>query len=201
MKRVLVALTFALMLMVSLLCGLSIHAVEADSNATIYIRADGTVGGTDKIQRVGEVYSLTGDISDSIVVERDNIVIDGAGYILTPGNDATVGIDIRDRNNVTIKNLTIRGFIGRCALLLINNDYCTIQNNSFSSNLNGVEMTLQSSFNKIVGNNFENNELGTGALQHRSRLKQHHIRKQHQEQHLWHGYQEFHQHRYSQQQV
>jgi parallel beta-helix repeat protein len=160
MKRVLVALTFVVMLMVSLLCGLSIHAVEADSNATIYIRADGTVGGTDKIQRVGEVYSLTGDISDSIVVEKDNIVIDGAGYTLQPQSDATVGVDIRDRNNVTIRNLTIRGFIGRCAILLINTVNCDIVQNNLSDNLKGIEMTLRSSRNSIVGNHFENNELG-----------------------------------------
>jgi len=160
MKKTALALTFILMLSVSLLYGLSTRSVEADATATIYIRDDGSVEGTDQIQRDGDNYILKSSITGSIVVERDNIVIDGAGYFLTPGNDATVGIDIRDRNNVTIKNLAVRGFIGRCALLLINNDYCTIQNNTFSSNLNGIEMTLQSSHNKIVENNFENNELG-----------------------------------------
>jgi len=34
--------------------------------STIYIRADGSVEGTDKIQRNGDVYTLTGDISSGI---------------------------------------------------------------------------------------------------------------------------------------
>jgi hypothetical protein len=55
MKKAVVALTFVLMLSVSLLHGLSIHSVEADANATIHIRDDGSVEGTGKIQRL-EVY-------------------------------------------------------------------------------------------------------------------------------------------------
>ena len=58
------------------------------AESTIYIRADGSVEGTDKIQRDGDGYTFLGDISidgsgiDCIVVERDNIIVDGAGYTL-----------------------------------------------------------------------------------------------------------------------
>jgi len=45
-----------------------IGIVKAES--TIYIRADGNVEGTDKIQRDGNVYTFTGEILDSIVVEH-----------------------------------------------------------------------------------------------------------------------------------
>jgi hypothetical protein len=37
-----------------------IRTVKAEN--TIYIRADGTVEGTDKIQREGNAYTFTGDI-------------------------------------------------------------------------------------------------------------------------------------------
>jgi len=47
------------------------------AKGTIYIRADGTVEGTDKIQQEGNAYTFTGDIFDSIVVEKDGIIIDG----------------------------------------------------------------------------------------------------------------------------
>jgi len=60
---------------------------------TIYIKADGSVEGTDKIQRNGNIYTFTGDISDSIIVEKNDIVIDGAGYQLQ-GNNSEYGIKL-----------------------------------------------------------------------------------------------------------
>lgn len=48
----------------------------------IYIHSDGTVEGTDKIQRDGDLYTFTGDIYFPIIVEKDFAVVDGAGYTL-----------------------------------------------------------------------------------------------------------------------
>ena len=55
----------------------------------IRIRSDGTVEGTDKIQRNGNIYTLNDDIHANvgseeafIFVEKDNIVIDGAGHVI-----------------------------------------------------------------------------------------------------------------------
>jgi len=39
----------------------------------IYIREDGGVEDTDRIKRVGNLYTFTGNIFDSIVVKRSNI--------------------------------------------------------------------------------------------------------------------------------
>jgi hypothetical protein len=36
---------------------------------TIYIKADGSIENTNKIQRLGDVYTLTDNIYDSIVVD------------------------------------------------------------------------------------------------------------------------------------
>jgi len=70
----------ALILLVILCCAVvfipQIRVVKAEG--TIYIRADGTVEGTDKIQGDGNVYTFTDDLFDSIVVEKDDVVIDGA---------------------------------------------------------------------------------------------------------------------------
>ena len=65
--------TVALFLVLSFLFVslLEIGIVKAES--TIYIRADGSVEGTDNIHRDGNVYTFTGDIFGSIVVEKDNI--------------------------------------------------------------------------------------------------------------------------------
>ncbi len=87
--------------------------------SSIYINPDGSITGTNSIQRSGDVYVLTGNISGSITVQKSNIIIDGAGHTLQ-GYGGT-GIDLTDSNitqfpspltlfNVTIKNLRIMDF-------------------------------------------------------------------------------------------
>jgi parallel beta-helix repeat protein len=75
----------------------------------IRITSAGTVEGTDLIQRSGNVYTLTGDIHRTIVVLRDGIVLDGAGYTLH-GNGIGAGVFLQERNGVTIKNMKISNF-------------------------------------------------------------------------------------------
>ena len=75
----------------------------------IQITSAGTVQGTDKIQRSGNVYTLTGNIYRTIVVLRDRIVLDGAGYTLR-GSGIGVGVFLQERNDVTIKNMKISNF-------------------------------------------------------------------------------------------
>jgi len=125
----------------------------------IYIRADGSVEGTDEIQRVGAVYTFTDNVEGSIFVEKNAIVIDGAGYKLQPSGDS-VGIDLRERNNVTVKNLRIEGFLGRCGILLIDTLNCDIIRNNLTDNFVGIEMTGSSSRNRITENRVQNNQVG-----------------------------------------
>ena len=117
----------------------------AKASGTIYIRADGSVEGTDKIQREGNVYTFTDDIFDSIVVEMDHIVVDGAGYTLQ-GADSGTGIELSYRSNVTIKNLQIRYF-ENCGISL---DYSS-NNSIIGTNVGGI-MLFRSSNNNIAGN-------------------------------------------------
>jgi parallel beta-helix repeat protein len=94
-----------------------IKITKADT-PDIYIRADGSIDGTDKIQRDGNVYSFTDDIYSRIEIQRSNIILDGAGYGLIKGdrdfaiNIGTTG-DVPEPigvNGITIMNLTIIGF-------------------------------------------------------------------------------------------
>lgn len=126
----------------------------------ITITASGDIEGTDKIRREGDIYTFMNDITGAIVIERDNIDLDGAGYTLTVDSEWGIGIDIRDRNNVTVKNLTVKGAIGRCGMLLINADNCRITQNNIINNLNGIEMTGASSRNRITKNLVQNNSVG-----------------------------------------
>jgi len=59
---------------------LNVEIVKAEN--TIYIRSDGSVEGTDNISRDGNVYTFTGNIFGSIFVEKDDVIIYGADFIL-----------------------------------------------------------------------------------------------------------------------
>jgi len=147
---------------------------------TIYIRADGSIDPpTAPIRRDGGIYTFTGDINDSIVVERDNIVVDGAGYTVQ-GTGSGNGIDLLGRSNVTVKNTTIRNFYMGIYLnytskvTLIGNNITNAKNGivlGYSSNniISGNTMTannwhgiyLYNSANNIIsGNNIANNGWG-----------------------------------------
>jgi parallel beta-helix repeat protein len=154
--------TFTLIL---LLCSLwtavlNIGMVKAEE--TIYIRADGSIEGTDKIQRNGNIYTFAGDIIDSIVVEKDDVVIDGAGYILQ-GEGSGRGINLGKRCNVTIKNMQIREFyIG----IYLKESFSNIINgNKISNNEKGVYI-LWSSDNVLRNNQFQNNSNNISVEHH-----------------------------------
>lgn len=57
------------------------------------------------------VYKLNSDVTLPIIVGRDNIIIDGQGHMLRGGGVyGSRGIDLTDRCNVIVRNLTITGF-------------------------------------------------------------------------------------------
>jgi len=90
----------------------------------IYIKSDGSIDpSTAPIQQVGDAYTFTGNITDyTIVIQRDNIVVDGAGFSLTqtPINTSQFmtidqgwhsAIELDQRNNITIKNINFNDCI------------------------------------------------------------------------------------------
>lgn len=131
-----------------------IKITKAD-NTHIYIRVDGTVDGTDKLYRDGNVYTFTGNIFDPIVVERDIIVVDGAGYTLQ-GNGNYTGIHLQERNSVTVRNVEISGF---STGIMLGGSSNTIIGNIITSNDLGIWL-FGSSNNSIAGNDILNNKWG-----------------------------------------
>jgi len=146
----------------------------------IYIKADGSVEGTDKIKRDGNVYTFTDNIYNEIVVEKDNIVVDGTSYTLegTRVQDSK-GIYLSEISNVTIRNINIKAFWYGILLEnssnnmiygneLTNNSYYSIKlyestNNSIHRNevtdsCGGVWFDAFSNHNSISENNITNNE-------------------------------------------
>jgi hypothetical protein len=175
----------AITLIIVLLFTLAILAVSiplsiAQSIENIIIKSDGSVTGTNNIQQIGNKYTLTGNISGTIQVQKSNIIIDGAGYTLDEGGiDLTNGVGEDPTrstiSNVTIENLYIvNGDIGTngggnytfyndyisnsrgAGIMLIGSDYnnityCTISGSNVSEG--AIGMVYQSNYNTITENN------------------------------------------------
>jgi parallel beta-helix repeat protein len=132
-----------------------IEVVKAQD--TIYIREDGSVEGTNNIQRNGDLYTFTGDISNErILVEKDNIVIDGAGYTLIGAEGR--GIVLSERKNVTVKNVKLE-MEGGYGILLSTASNCTISGNTIIGDAYNIK--LDNSFdNTVEGNTVTNASRG-----------------------------------------
>jgi len=127
----------------------------AEATGTIYIRADGLVEpSTAPIQNIGNYsYTFTSDINDSLVVERDNIMIDGADYTVQ-GTGSGKGIDWMGRSNITIKNIKVTKFF--YGFYFESSSNITLSGNNIIDNYYGV--AVGSSWgNNLVCNNIFNN--------------------------------------------
>ena len=143
--------------------GLAFRARWVTASGTIYIRATGEVEGTDKITSADNVtYTFTDDINDSMIIERGNITIDGAGYKLQ-GTGSGTGIQIwvsGFQENVTIKNIEIISFA--TGISLTNTGNITVSANTIRNCSSGI--AFGESFNNVIsGNVITNNTNGIGG--------------------------------------
>jgi len=150
-------MTLVIILLVMLSVTLRVATVKA--SGTIYIRADGSIDPPDApISTADNVtYTFPDNINDSIVVERDNIVIDGAGFTLQgTGADYSKGIDLTRRSNVTIKNMNIRAFY--FGIYLSGSSGNNVIGSNMTNNSYGIALShFSSSNNSITRNNLGNN--------------------------------------------
>jgi parallel beta-helix repeat protein len=150
---------FTLPILVILFTGLfayslNVHTIKA--SGTVYIRADGSVdpsiapiSTTDNV-----TYVFTGNISESVVIERDNIGVDGSGYTVQ-GAGSGNGITLAGRTNITISHLTIMTF--DVGILLIDSSNVNLISNEITSNNQGVivndSLDSHISQNNVYSNN------------------------------------------------
>jgi len=139
-----------------------------ENTTTVYIRPDGTVySDTGHPAPISVsvvdgvfVYTFTDNIYQTLVVQRDNIIIDGNGYTLQ-GPEHRWGLLLHSRNNVTIRNIRITLFnLGI---------YLWFTNDSRIENITATKMVgpdargivlYGSNDNVISGNNATNNDWG-----------------------------------------
>ena len=114
----------------------ALQSVKSQTTSNIYINSDGSVSGTTQIQHSGNVYTLTGDIINQVlVVECNNIVVEGGAFTLQgPGGWGTAGVAGKESSaainltcsNVIIQNFKITGWeVGV---------YCAFNNNTIVNN-------------------------------------------------------------------
>lgn len=144
-------------LLVSILLVFDVQPIRA--SGTIYIRSNGSVDPPDApISTVDNItYYFTDNIDNSIVVQRSNITIDGAGYTLQSDGSET-GFRLSSINNVTIKGTNIqRCFAG---ISLNSSSYNTLSENTITNIGWGGSVLLLSgsSYNNISGNNIIAND-------------------------------------------
>ncbi len=149
----------------------------------IRIMPDGRVEGTDKLQRNGDVYTLTDDINvelnnsfahelrPCLLIMRSNIIVDGAGHTIT-SNGTGLGIYARGVQGVTIENFKLRGFVvGISSYIMdpiapieilyqstqhnqiLNNDIETVDAQSIISGLDGWGIFVEFSEDTLVSGN------------------------------------------------
>jgi len=153
-------LMFLVVLSIISLCAVNTQPVNSQEAAIISILTDGSIvtstNLTVPIQRDGNIYTFNDNIENYyILVQRDNIVVDGAGYYLAA--QAEVGVDLSFRNNVTIRNLQI-GFT-LYGIYLWNASRNTITGNILSYNSWAIYL-FEASQNTIIGNNITSNDVG-----------------------------------------
>ncbi|MEM1548838.1 MAG: NosD domain-containing protein [Thermoproteota archaeon] len=159
-------------LLIMLQASFLIFNIEAEwSGETIIIRSDGSIYPsyapivtTDRTN-----YVLTDDIAVSsgngIVVERDNIVIDGNGCIVKGKvGERNTGISLKSRRHVTIKNIVIENFYH--GISITDSSYIRIIRSKVRNNKHIGIALYDSSNNEMVENDVESN--GDGVYLHHS---------------------------------
>ncbi len=121
---------------------LSIYPVKGIG--TIYIRADGSIDPPSAaIERNGDIYTLTDNIyfeSDGIIIERDNMTLDGNGFTLQGnGTQYSNGVNVSGRNNITLKNTTIR--LSIMGYMRSNTHVLAITGNIIKENDEGIQIS------------------------------------------------------------
>jgi parallel beta-helix repeat protein len=135
------------------------------ASSTIYIRADGSIDPPSApISTTNNIiYTLTNNIYDEIVVEKNDIVINGASYTVQ-GSGTGNGFTLYSVTNVALTNINIKNFA--YGVYLESSSYNSIHRNNISGNdYDGIEVYFSSDYNNITENRIEaNGWFGVGIL-------------------------------------
>ncbi|UCH70191.1 MAG: right-handed parallel beta-helix repeat-containing protein, partial [Candidatus Bathyarchaeota archaeon] len=145
---------FMITLIVVSVLTLEFNIQPVKASGTIYIKADGSVEGTTYIVSDDNVtYTFTADITDTIVVQRSNIIIDGKGHTLQAPHSGGDGFYLAMMNNVTIRNTNIKGFTVGIAIVFLSHHNTISGNNIATNGFIGIQIGLGSGIDDSANNN------------------------------------------------
>jgi len=153
-------------LVIVLVCmlGFSTEVQQAKAQVTFYIRADGSIDPpTAPISTFDSLtYTFTGNIFNPIVIERDNITIDGSGHILQgPGPGPYYAMNLTERYNVTVKKTIIENF--GMGIYVVDSSKITILQNIVRNNAATGVYIYRSSNCNVIDNKLINDGRGLGV--------------------------------------
>ena len=90
---------FVVLLSISSLAILNVKAI-----GTVYIRNNGSIEG-DGLKLENGIYVFTSDIYGQIIIEKDNITVDGSGHILHAMNEGTILLE--NVKGVILRNIEV----------------------------------------------------------------------------------------------
>ena len=151
----------ALLIVLSVMCFSDFRVKTVVAGNMIRIRTDGSISplGTPLSTVDNVTYTLSDDVG-SIFLERDNIILDGAGHsVQGRGIGSGTGIYLNGRSNVEIRNLKIEAF--DVGLLLNGSCDVLVTKNLIVDNEYGIQL-FYSSENMISENDIFGNSFGVG---------------------------------------
>lgn len=169
-RNLLVTAAFILtFLLIAAIISQNIELAFAQSFETITIKADGSIApSTASITKIGNVYTLTDSIFGEIIIEKSNIIFDGAGHTVICGSRSyAIRVGSTEPDSELISNVIIRNVVimqdenaddwARGIVL----EYATnsiIANNTIFNMKDGTGISILdfSKGNVIVGNNVTN---------------------------------------------
>jgi parallel beta-helix repeat protein len=185
MKRTAIALTLTILMLVATgaqfvdISSANFFPDPGPDLTRIYIRSDGSIEpAIAPIERSGSLYKFTGNvILQTIEVQRDDIILDGADYLIqgnaswmgiAPRSDdaGNNGIIIAERSNVTITSLNIEGFT--TGVRISDSSYIAIVGNLFKNKTahydSPIGIAIADSSHVMVENNTFTNTYGSAVF-------------------------------------
>ena len=122
----------------------SYSVTDAEPTGPVYIKSDGSIDPpTAPIMNLNnKTYTLSADMNDSIIIQRSDISMDGAGFsIHGPGVfvNYTTGILLQNVTNVTVKNFHLEAFL--FGIRVDSSSNMTFVGNNVTNNGDGFHLT------------------------------------------------------------
>jgi parallel beta-helix repeat protein len=151
------AAVFALSLILFLALALPLEIRPAEASGVIYIRADGSVEPLSApVSTIDKTtYLLTGKINDEIIIQRNNVTIEGNNQTVQ-GTGGGYGLTLNSVTGVSIREINVENFIS--GIWLYNSSNIHVADSNITENIID-DISIYSSSDNIIE---RNNVTGSG---------------------------------------